>query len=721
MYPAAVLAGSIAGTAADVNPGPELSFLSAMTDPTAATFTGFYTQAYNEIVQPGRVWKISKYFLRRWTPYLGPSDVWLVIGARQESYFNGRRPWFTAYDQQLAAAAGIHVRSFRRAAKKEIAGGMGALALFLSKEGDPGYVTGQPVPRQEETRYRVRLDDPLTPADARALAYWLRRNGPEYVTAETVAALLAEARQEPPYALRAREIDPAADALPARPLLAAAEVVASVFPDVAGERGWREAADRLHTHIVEAQLAHLETHYFRHRWLAELGPGPALLLVYLRSLCYHNPQTGETRDEVTLLSGELEQLFQKSSVTVRAWFARLEAALGAGHPHGPFLEVAGMQKLPTQKVATTYRLNLLTPLHPDDLPRYHEALAAARPEAEQGVAQEMSATLADGRESFVRHVGGGSESSVPHANGGQERNGRHVGEGGESSVSGSEKKWQPYKYYQDFFIACGVKDFPRLFEDLQQQHAWHLHDRRATGPFAAVAAGSLPELLDSMGVLEPSRGEILRAAPPPDVAVAWALYVRQESGLANPAGYLIRRLLGGDDPPADFLALARMSWEQWRVCAAAAYLQGRGYGAVLAEVLDDGLLRLWQAYYGQAPPGELPFGVGEGLGDLPEILPFPEAGFSDTGEDPAGVSPADAAVWQSVLDDLALQMTQATFATWLADARLAAREGNRFVVALRSEEVRDWVCHRLQEPILRTLRYITRDDRVELEFVVKGA
>ena len=298
-----------------------------MTDQTAATFTGFYTQAYNEIVQPGRVWKISKYFLRRWTPYLAPSDVWLVIGARQESYFNGRRPWFTAYDQQLAAAAGIHVRSFRRAAKKEIADGTGALALFLTKEGDPGYVTGQSVPKQEETRYRVRLDDPLTPADAHALAYWLRRNGPERVTPETIAALLAEARQEPPYALRAREIDPAADALPARPLLTAAEVVASVFPNIAGDGNWREAADRLHTHIVEAQLAHLETHYFRHRWLAELGPGPALLLVYLRSLCYHNPQTGETRDEVAVLSGEIEQLCLKSAVTVRAWFARLEEAL----------------------------------------------------------------------------------------------------------------------------------------------------------------------------------------------------------------------------------------------------------------------------------------------------------------------------------------------------------------------------------------------------------
>lgn len=66
-----------------------------------------------------------------------------------------------------------------------------------------------------------------------------------------------------------------------------------------------------------------------------------------------------------------------------------------------------------------------------------------------------------------------------------------------------------------------------------------------------------------MGIQEPSRGQILRAAPSLAIAVAWALYVGQESGLANPAGYLIRRLTGGDDPPEDFLKLTRMSWEQW--------------------------------------------------------------------------------------------------------------------------------------------------------------
>ncbi|MFW6184197.1 MAG: hypothetical protein ACOC8X_10415, partial [Chloroflexota bacterium] len=338
---------------------------------TPLRLAGVHLQPYNELIRPGQVWKISKYFLRRWTPYLPASYVWLVIGARQESYFNSNRPWFTAYDANLAAAAGVHVRSFRRSAKKDITEGKGPLATFIHKVGDPAYVTGQPVPKQEETRYEVRLDDPLTPADAQHLAFWLRRHAPERVTPQTVAELLAEARQERPRSLRAKEVDPTASPEPEAPhLLTVADVVSHVFPGVATASVWREAADRLHTHIVEPHLCHLETQYLRHKWLSDLGPGPLLLFVYLRGLCYHNPQTGETRDQAALLSGELERLFQKSSVTLRAWFSRLDELLGDSHIHGPFIQTISSQKLPTQQVETTYRLNLLTPLHPDDLEQY---------------------------------------------------------------------------------------------------------------------------------------------------------------------------------------------------------------------------------------------------------------------------------------------------------------------------------------------------------------
>ncbi|MDT8307664.1 MAG: hypothetical protein RRC07_17150 [Anaerolineae bacterium] len=251
---------------------------------------------------------------------------------------------------------------------------------------------------------------------------------------------------------------------------------------------------------------------------------------------------------------------------------------------------------------------------------------------------------------------------------------------------------------QDFFTACGVEDLSQLFEDLQQQHAWHLHDGRATESSAAVAAGALPDLLDSLGIQEPSRGRTVEASPTLAMAVTCALYAQKESGLANPAGYLIRRLTSGDQPPDDFLQLSQMSWEQWRVCAAAVCLHARG-SRPSAHIWKEPGFRCWAMHYGRVHPDELPFGVGAGIADLAQLLPPLEE--SDDGEEmelPA-VTPADAALWRAVLEELSMQMTQATFAAWLADTRLVERERNRFVVAVRDAAARDWVTHRLREPI----------------------
>lgn len=128
---------------------------------------------------------------------------------------------------------------------------------------------------------------------------------------------------------------------------------------------------------------------------------------------------------------------------------------------------------------------------------------------------------------------------------------------------------------------------------------------------------------------------------------------------------------------------------------------------------------MWQAHYGQISPRVLPFGVGEGTGDLPGILPFPELVSARAQENAFAVSPADAKLWQTVLEALSLQMTQAPFAEWLAGARLVSREGNRFVVAVLDEATLDWVSKRLREPILRTLRHVAEEIEVQVAFVRK--
>jgi chromosomal replication initiator protein len=73
--------------------------------------------------------------------------------------------------------------------------------------------------------------------------------------------------------------------------------------------------------------------------------------------------------------------------------------------------------------------------------------------------------------------------------------------------------------------------------------------------------------------------------------------------------------------------------------------------------------------------------------------------------------------WKATLGELELQMTKATFNTWLKDARLLTKEEDEFVIGVRNDYAKDWLENRLHDTILRTLRAIYRQ-RVKIRFVV---
>jgi hypothetical protein len=87
------------------------------------------------------------------------------------------------------------------------------------------------------------------------------------------------------------------------------------------------------------------------------------------------------------------------------------------------------------------------------------------------------------------------------------------------------------------------------------------------------------------------------------------------------------------------------------------------------------------------------------------------------------------AFWQSALSELELQMTKATFSTWLRPARLLAWEpghgdgsGNsstRMVLGVPNGYVKDWLENRLLTPIQRTLCGIAGQP-IEITFQVDG-
>lgn len=73
--------------------------------------------------------------------------------------------------------------------------------------------------------------------------------------------------------------------------------------------------------------------------------------------------------------------------------------------------------------------------------------------------------------------------------------------------------------------------------------------------------------------------------------------------------------------------------------------------------------------------------------------------------------------WKATLGELELQMTKATFNTWLKDAQLLACDDGEFIVGVRNDYAKDWLENRLNETIVRTLSTIA-GNQVSVRFVV---
>lgn len=74
-------------------------------------------------------------------------------------------------------------------------------------------------------------------------------------------------------------------------------------------------------------------------------------------------------------------------------------------------------------------------------------------------------------------------------------------------------------------------------------------------------------------------------------------------------------------------------------------------------------------------------------------------------------------VWPAALGELQLQMTQATFDTWLRDSRLLKCEDSTFVIGVKNGYAKDWLESRLLATIKRTLARLV-GKTVQVQFVV---
>jgi hypothetical protein len=274
---------------------------------TFFTVSPSHELAYNHIVKPHRRWAFSYYFLHRWLPLLHPQQAMVIQVLRQSSWQNGRP---TGGCQLTNATLCAHLGWSDTSHK--------TLLAELERPHSNWFVTRERTRKRHVTeghgvegapRYRVQMDDPLTPRDQAAVATLLATHRP--ATPYAAAELLATLAQQRTRDLWAQLDAQSASLAPAKPVTVAALATSawSHLPpaQLNAHKPFVECAEQLQLRLTGVGYAHMELDYLLRGWLPTLGINNTWLVITLRARCFHDPQTGETRDIAIVSRRDLEK------------------------------------------------------------------------------------------------------------------------------------------------------------------------------------------------------------------------------------------------------------------------------------------------------------------------------------------------------------------------------------------------------------------------------
>ncbi len=328
-----------------------------------------YTTPYSAVIRDDVVMGVSRYFLERWLPALGP-DVATVINTLRQLDFRCKGEVITISGEALAREAAMSRRHLYDCLAAP------ALAAFVRVEAGERRQAPDGTIAQLPNRYHVRMDDPLAPADAEHLFSLLPT---------LAAAPLDAARQaldlDPRQLWAADPLAPAPHFVPTRPWTAL-DVLRRAFPDWRSRGRSQETArlaEALHRHITLVRddgraSKVIVPQYFRRRWWNRLGHELAWVYLWLRGMVYDNPAEGQRRDTcwVESLSALLTLIGRP-----REWWRRnVEHARpnDEGWALSDFFEQIDARKgrdpAHPQWVARQFRVALEVPIAPEDRAQY---------------------------------------------------------------------------------------------------------------------------------------------------------------------------------------------------------------------------------------------------------------------------------------------------------------------------------------------------------------
>lgn len=316
------------------------------------TVSTAYLDSYNAIVQPEKIFPVSRYFLKYWLPALTPATAWLIVELRQRAYLAGGGE-FQIDQASLARGAAIGTTRLRQILNVDV-------DQFVNWSHETKYLADYNRNVHDKNRYVVFADEPLAPIHvAGMLSMFINDAG--HVT-DTIRELVdADAETM----LKHIEVM-AGDTFATSGLLTVADVFASATGqpargDVAG------LCSKLQRRVIAAAGGDvITTQYFRRRWLPLLGHALAWLVVVARSHCFDDGKT--RRDTFTIEKSELAGEIGQSVKNLTRLMERAHAS--------EFVHVdESTQHTLTLNVRTWQSLGEV--LTPGDWDRWQAALAGA--------------------------------------------------------------------------------------------------------------------------------------------------------------------------------------------------------------------------------------------------------------------------------------------------------------------------------------------------------
>jgi hypothetical protein len=334
-----------------------------------------YSTPYGALIREDIVMGVSRYFIERWLPVLGTGPATVVNTLRQLDY-RCHDEAITISGEALAREAAMSRRYLYTCLDAPWMQAFIRLESGQHMRDNAGKIV------QQTNRYYVRMDDPLTPADADHLLAVLTRLADSPLEAARLALaidaheLWASNPNQPP----ARFTAP-------RPITAH-DVLIRTFPtwkpaNDDQKQAFAQTAEALQRHVTLTRedgrtSKIIVPQYFRKRWWKRLGHDLAWCYLWLRGSVYDNPDEGIRRNTCWVPS--LNTLLALIGRPREWWRRNVENA----KPRTDNWRLADFfQQIDSQKgrdpaqpqwVARLFSVALDIPIAPEDQARYGEML-----------------------------------------------------------------------------------------------------------------------------------------------------------------------------------------------------------------------------------------------------------------------------------------------------------------------------------------------------------